>query len=61
MSAWRRNRKRHVDQLLPLRVLYRDRHEKSLLTVDFIFLWQRQQRLPVWEFLQIVRRPSSER
>ena len=37
MSAWRRNRKRHVDQLLPLRVLYRDRHEKSLLTVDFIF------------------------
>ena len=37
VSAWRRNRKRRLGQLLPLRALYRDRHEKSLLTLDFIF------------------------
>ena len=46
---------RRLGQLLPLRALYRDRHEKSLLTLDFIFLCRLRQRLPAWESLWIVR------
>ena len=37
IGAWRRSRKRHEVQLLPLRALYRDRHEKTLLSIDFLF------------------------